>query len=222
VAQSASATPQEIDLRFELFVEDAAAWVQQLQADRRFSTVTIIGHSEGALIGMMAARRVSADAFVAIAGAARRASELLRDQLRPRLPGDLWQESERILAELEAGRTAANVPPPLFALYRPSVQPYLISWFRYVPTEEIVRLSAPILLAHGTTDIQVAPAEAEALKRGNAGAKLLLIEGMNHVLKMVPVNAAAQQGSYSDPTLPIASVLVEQVARFMKSVPRSQ
>ena len=220
VAQSASAAPQEIDLRFDMFVEDAAVWVQQLQADPRFSTTTLVGHSEGALIGLIAARRARADAFVSIAGAAHRASELLRDQLRPRLSPELWRESERILVELEAGRTTAKVPAALSALYRPSVQPYLISWFRYVPSEEILHLRIPILIAHGTTDIQVATAEAHALKQAKAEADLFLIEGMNHVLKTVSADAAAQQRSYSDPTLPVTPALVEKMARFIKSVPR--
>ena len=89
---------KEADLRFENFVDDAAAWVQKLEQDPRFSTVTVLGHSEGSLIGMLAAREAGADAFVSIAGIARPASQLLRDQLRPQLPPELWQQSERILA----------------------------------------------------------------------------------------------------------------------------
>jgi fermentation-respiration switch protein FrsA (DUF1100 family) len=169
---------------------------------------------------MLAAQRAPADAFVSIAGVARRASEVLRDQLRPQLPPDLWQESERILAALEAGRMADSVPAPLLALYRPSVQPYLISWFRYTPTEEITRVPGPVLIAQGTTDIQVDVAEAENLKRARVDAELLIVAGMNHVLKLVPADALAQQASYSDPSLPVSPELLERTARFVRNIRR--
>ena len=39
--------------------------------DPRFSRLIIVGHSEGALIGTIAARRGAAAAFVSIAGTAR-------------------------------------------------------------------------------------------------------------------------------------------------------
>ena len=220
VAASAAAAPREIDLRFDTYVDDAAGWIRQLRTDARFSTITVVGHSEGSLIGMLAAERARADAFVSVAGIARRASDVLRNQLRPRLPPALWQESERILAALEAGRTTDDVPPALASLYRPSVQPYLISWFRYLPTDEVKRVPGPVLIVQGTTDVQVSTAEAEALKRARPDAELLIIEGMNHVLKLVPLIPAQQNASYSDPSLPIAPLLVQRTQSFVASVRR--
>ena len=217
VAQSASAGPREEDLRFGIYVEDAAKWVQQIKADPRFSSITVVGHSEGSLIGMLAAQRAGADALVSVAGVARRASDVLRDQLRPQLPPALWAESERILTALEAGRTAESIPDALLSLYRPSVQPYLISWFRYTPAEEIARLSMPVLIVQGTTDLQVALAEAEALKRAKPDATLLIVDGMNHVLKLVPVDATQQHASYTNPSLPVAPELVDRTAQFIAS-----
>jgi hypothetical protein len=215
VAQSRAAAPVEADLRFGTYADDAAAWVRQLKDDPRFATVAVVGHSEGSLVGMLAAQRAPADAFVSIAGIARRASDVLRDQLRPQLSADLWAESERILAALEAGTTTDVVPQALHPLYRPSVQPYLISWFRFRPTDEISRLTVPVLVAQGTTDLQVGVAEARALKEANPRAELLIVEGMNHVLKLVPPDAAAQQASYSDPSLAVAPELIERTARII-------
>jgi len=54
-AQTAKTVPREVDLRFDAFIGDAVLWGQQLRGDKRFSTVTIAGHSEGSLIGMIAA-----------------------------------------------------------------------------------------------------------------------------------------------------------------------
>jgi uncharacterized protein len=217
IGESAFAATREADVQFDNLVEDAALWIQQLQTDARVSSVTVVGHSEGSLIGMLAAQKAGADAFVSIAGPARSAPEILREQLRPRLPEALWQASEQILAELEQSKLAPSVPPELNFLYRPSVQPYLISWFRYTPAEEINRLTVPVLITQGTTDLQVPVAEAEALKQAKPEAKLKTIENMNHVLKLVPLDRKQQIDSYSDPTLPVAPELVEAIAEFIDS-----
>ena len=60
IAASRAAMTTEADLRFNNFIEDAEAWIKQLRADKRFSTITVIGHSEGSLIGMVAAREAGA------------------------------------------------------------------------------------------------------------------------------------------------------------------
>ncbi|HEY9699368.1 MAG TPA: alpha/beta fold hydrolase [Trichocoleus sp.] len=217
IGESAAAGPEEADLRFDTYVEDAALWIQQLQADSRFSSITVIGHSEGSLIGMLATQKTGADAFVSIAGIAQTASQVLRDQLRPRLPNALWQQNEQILAALEQGKRVTSIPPELNALYRSSIQPYLISWFRYTPAQEIRRLTVPVLIVQGTTDVQVSVREAQDLKRAKPDAELRIIEGMNHVLKAVPLDPEQQNASYSDPTLPVVPELVEGISQFIHS-----
>jgi pimeloyl-ACP methyl ester carboxylesterase len=219
VAASAAAGPREADLRFEAYVDDAAAWIDQLRRDPRFNTVTVIGHSEGSLIGAIAAARTHPDAVVSLAGVARSAALVLREQMNGKLTPELFQANERILRELEAGRTVDDVPPALKALYRPSVQPYLVSWFKYDPAAIYAGLRGPILICQGTTDIQVAVEEAEALKKAAPAAQLAVIEGMNHVLKSVPADPAKQMASYGDPSLPVNAELVGRIAAF---VPRKK
>ena len=217
IAGSASALAREEDIRFDTLVSDAEGWIRRLRADPRFSTVTVVGHSEGSLIGMIAARQASADAFVSVAGVARRASDVLRDQLRPRLPAEMAARSDSVLAALEAGRTVP-APPELAMLYRPSVQPYLVSWFRHDPTRELARLRVPVLIAQGTTDIQVGVPEARALHAALPAARFLVLDGMNHVLKDVPADPARQAASYTDPSLPVVPRLIEEVAAFVRGV----
>ena len=219
IAASAAAGPKEADLRFENYVDDAAAWVEQLRHDKRFSTVTIIGHSEGALIGAIAAARTHPNAFISVAGVGRSAGLVLREQMNGKLPAQLFQANEKILRELEAGRTTEDVPPALKSLYRSSVQPYLISWFKYNPSEIVASIKEPILICQGTTDIQVAVEEAEALKKNASAAKLVIIEGMNHVLKSVPADPVKQTSSYTDPALPINAELMKNIIEF---VPRAK
>ena len=217
IGESAKIT--EADIRFDTYVEDAAAWCDQLRSDQRFSKIVIAGHSEGSLIGMIAAKRCKAAAFVSISGAGRPAADLLRTQLAGKLPPDLADQSTAILKSLEEGKTVENVPQQLFALYRPSVQPYLISWFKCDPRKAIAELGVPVLIVQGTTDIQVTVEEAKRLSLANPRAKLLLVEGMNHVLKVVPDDRQKQLASYGDPALPLAPEIVPAIVQLVKSAP---
>ncbi|MEJ7848275.1 MAG: hypothetical protein WKF92_09325 [Pyrinomonadaceae bacterium] len=173
------------------------------------SSVTVAGHIEGSLIGMVAARKAGADAFVSIAGAGRPVQHILVEQLKPMLPPALMASAESIMAELAAGKTVDTVPPELNAVFRRSVQPYLISWLRYDP---------PILVVHGTTDIQATSADAELLSQSNKSAKMSIIEGMNHVFKTVPSDRAKQIASYSDPSLPVEPKLINDIAGFVQAL----
>ena len=218
IGASIAAAKSESALRFDSYVDDAAGWVAMLRRDARFSSVIVIGHSEGSLIGMVAAQKAGANGFVSIAGAGRRASDVLRTQFAGKLPPELAARNEAILSGLERGQTAAAVPKELAGLYRPSVQPYLVSWFQYVPAERIGALAVPVLIVQGTTDVQVAESEAQALKKARPQAQLLVVPGMNHVLKMVEGGIAEQLPSYSDPTLPLAPGLIAPLVTFMRGI----
>ena len=122
----------EGDLRFDTYIDDAVEWCNRLRGDRRFSFLTIIGHSEGSLIGMVAAKKANADGFVSIAGAGRPAQDVIREQLKA-APPDLQNQANEILKSLSEGKKVEMIPAQLAALFRASVQPYLISWFRYDP-----------------------------------------------------------------------------------------
>jgi pimeloyl-ACP methyl ester carboxylesterase len=211
----------ESDLRFDDYVKDAVGWLGKLRADKRFTTVSVIGHSEGSLIGMIAARQAKADGFVSIAGAGRAAGKIIHEQLISRVPPELLAAADRAIAQLERGETTDSAPPALGALFRPSVQPYLISWFRYDPAIEIAKLTIPSLIVQGTTDIQVGVDDAKALGAAQPKATLLLIDGMNHVMKSVPADQAAQMKSYSDPSLPIVPQLVDAIAALVAGAHRS-
>lgn len=218
LAASAAALARKQDVRFDHFVDDAADWIAKLKRDPRFSSVTVIGHSEGSLIGMLAARKAGANAFVSVSGAGRRASAILRAQLAPKLSGELATQNEAILGELEQGRTTGVVPVPLQGLYNESVQPYLVSWFRYDPAASIAALAVPVLIVQGTTDVQIAVSEAELLKQARPQSQLVIIPGMNHVLKMVGAEEGPPFASYSDPALPLAPELVPAIIQFVRSV----
>jgi pimeloyl-ACP methyl ester carboxylesterase len=222
IGASRAAMTSESALRFDDLVDDTARWVATLKGDARFSTVTVIGHSEGSLVGMLAARatgaRAGADGFVSLAGAAERQSDILRKQLAGKLAPEQAADNERILSALEHGQTVADVAPMWARFYRPSVQPYLISVYQYVPTHEVAALRIPALIVQGTTDVQVGVDQAEALEAAKPDAALLVIPGMNHVLKAVPADAPDPAAAYGDPSLPLHPQLAPAIVGFMRGL----
>lgn len=138
VATGTAATPDERNLSIEAYVADAEAWGQKLKADPRLGPLILMGHSEGALVASLAAQKAGAAAVISIAGTGRPVDQVVREQLQYRLPPALLQRSEQIIASLKAGHTDDNVPPALEVVFRPSVQPYLISLFRQNPAQASV------------------------------------------------------------------------------------
>ena len=215
VAASLAATPDERNLSVEAYVADAVAWGQKLKADPRFGPLILLGHSEGALIASLAAPKVDAAAVISLSGTARPIDQVLRRQLARSLPPPLMQRSNELLDSLKAGHTDDNVPPPLQTIFRPSVQPYLISLFRQDPSAAFAQLKMPALIVQGSNDIQVQVDDANLLKAAKPDATLALIEGMNHVMRIGPNDVKRQMASYKDPNLPLAAELGTRILEFI-------
>lgn len=221
IGQSAPAAPVQRNLRFDMYVDDAAGWLHQLKADRRFSRSVVAGHSEGSLIGMLAAQRGSADAFVSLEGAGRRGSVVLLEQLKKQLAPNVYAQTESVVNTLAGGKTAA-LPPAwpqgLRSLFDPVIQPYIISWFAYDPRTEIHKLHIPVTIVQGTADVQVSIIDAEDLKAGASNAKFVVVPGMNHVLRYDPDVSSMQAviKGYQDPTLPIEPTVTDAIVSAAK------
>ena len=214
----ASDKVKESDLTFDMYINDAVEWIKSLRKDKRFSKVIIAGLSEGSLIGMMAAERTDIDKFISLCGAGRPAYSLIEEQLRNnKVPNQLLNESKAIIDSLKLGITVKKVNPSLISIFRPSVQPYMISWFKYDPVKEISKLSVPILVIEGTTDIQIDVKDAKLLAAANKKAKLDIIENMNHILKIVPTRDRMKNlQSYYNPNLPLSAKLCKSIIKFIK------
>ncbi len=218
VAASLAATPDERNLSVEAYVADAVAWSHKLAADPRLGPLILLGHSEGALIASLAAPQANAAAVISLSGSARPIDQVLRQQLSNRLPPPLMLRSNELLDSLKAGRLDDNVPAQLQVIFRPSVQPYLISLFRQDPARAFAALKMPALIIQGSNDIQVSVDDARQLKAVKPDAELALIEGMNHVMRIVPNDVKRQLASYKDPNLPLAAELGSRILRFIDSL----
>jgi hypothetical protein len=219
VAASRPATPDERDLSIEKYVDDAVAWAAKLKTDSRLGPLVLMGHSEGALVATLAAERAGAVALISVAGTGRPVDQVVREQLQDRLPPPLLARSEQLIEEIKAGKTDNDVPEPLQVVFRPSVQPYLISLFRQNPTAAFGQLKIPTLIIQGRNDMQVGVGDAELLHKAKPDSQLAIIDGMNHVLRIVPMDIKRQLASYKDPQLPLASEVTDRILKFLDSIP---
>lgn len=216
VGASTAAIMAENQLTFDVAVADARLWLDEALSRTGLTCVWLIGHSEGALVAQKAAEgddpRICG--LILVSGAGRRIGDVLREQLSTALPAALRDAALAALTELEAGRTT-EAPPELAALFRPSVQPYLISWLALDPAQLAASFHGPMMIGQGSTDLQTTLADAEALYAAQPNAQLAIWEGVNHVLKIAPAERAANSATYTDPTLPLAPGVAEDIAAFI-------
>jgi pimeloyl-ACP methyl ester carboxylesterase len=207
---------KEEDVRLDQYADDVAAWVELLRKDKRFNRVVVVGHSEGSLIGLLAAGKTRLDAFVSLCGSGEPIGATLRAQLKRGLPREQYEASDKAITELEAGHEVKDYPKDLAALFRPSVQPYLISLLRPDPAKLIAGLDVPVLIVGGAKDMQITPEHAQKLAEANKKAKPVTIEKMSHTLKLVE-KPEDQKAAYTDPKRPLAPGLVDALAEFLTS-----
>ena len=215
-AQMAAGKLDEASLSFDNFIDDAKAVILYFKNQKKYHSVTIAGHSEGALIGMVAANG-NADAYISIAGAGRPIDKVLLEQIGKQAPF-LKEEVEKNLATLKSGNTFELKNQMLASLFRVSVQPYMISWIKYNPQYEIKKLQIPSLLINGDKDIQVSVQDAQLLQQAKPDAQLQIIPNMNHIFKVIQGDDAENKASYTNPELPICTELTSIITTFIRSL----
>jgi pimeloyl-ACP methyl ester carboxylesterase len=218
VGASRAAMTAEQDLRFQTYVDDAKGWAHTLSMHAGGKPVWLVGHSEGALIAEKAAEHnAEVCGLVLISGAGRKAADILRKQLGTSLPESLKQQAFDGLSELENGRTIlAPSSPELMGVLRPSVQPYLISWLPLDPAAILAGLKQPVLIMQGDADVQVSVEDAKRLAAARSDAHLVILKGVNHVLKTAPLERAANMATYNNPDLPLGPGVLDTVAHWIK------
>ncbi|MCL2739432.1 MAG: lysophospholipase [Bacteroidales bacterium] len=218
IAASTTAGLRGEDMRFSTSVDDARSWIDFIAKD--YKRVVVAGHSEGAQIGVMATvDNPHVSAVISLAGSGRKPADLLRVQLGGQSQ-QILEICEPILQSLENGITVDNIPPMLFSIFRPSVQPYVISWFATDPAVEISKLEVPVLIIQGDKDIQIAVEDADLLAKAQPKAVKVVIAGMNHVFKECDTTDPTTQmlQTYMNPDLKNIPSLDFEVIRFIKGL----
>jgi len=214
IGESVSENLTEEDLRFNHMIDDASNWVHLFKSDKRFNQIIILGHSEGSLIGMIAARKTDADKFISLAGPGRAADVIMLDQIGKQMPFAV-PNVKKIFDKLKNGEMVTKIDPTMASILRPSVQPYLASWFQYDPSVEIKKLTIPSLIVQGSTDIQVGVKEAQLLHASAMHSTLSILEGTNHIFKDAPTDFNENIKTYTDPYLALNTELLDILTAFI-------
>jgi len=202
------------------FVADAIAGARKLVADRRFSKVILVGHSEGAGLVLQAANRGAPVAgVVMLSGAGRPIGPVLREQISRQLPPEDVARWDSAFARYLRGEPTGDVNPGLSSLLVPINRRFMQTWVKYDPAAEIARIKVPVLIVQGALDIQVSEADARALKAAQPAAKLVVIPWANHVFRAAEnTDRMTQLKLYTDPTLPIVPELTPAIADWIKGL----
>jgi len=213
VGESKTANKIE-DLRFDDYVDDAVGLIDMLNDDQRFSKVVVLGHGEGALAGMLAARDQPAKAIISINATSEQGDKLMTDIFKSK-PQYLQDEFKTLLDSMKKGKTFDNVDLAMYPLVTTAKQRYLMSYFKYQPIRVIKAMKVPVLIIQGTTDVQTSVADAEKLKKAKSDAVLITVKGMNHIMKEAPVDKDQNMATYGNPSLPLKAELIPDLVDFI-------
>ncbi|WP_439132786.1 alpha/beta hydrolase [Polaribacter sp.] len=203
---------QEDGIYFSDFVSDIKEVVNHFKNDERFTEIILVGHSQGSLIAMLALKNV--DKYISIAGAGETIDKTLIRQITAQ-SAEFGKLTEQHLKELKETGEIKEVNPNLISIFAPQNQPFLSSWIKINPVEEIKKVTIPTLLINGDKDIQVQVSDAQKLKEAKPDAQLVIIENMNHPLKEIK-NDEDNMKSYMTADYPISKELITVVTEFIK------
>jgi len=207
-------------LTIDDFVDDALAGARALAADKRFSKVMLLGHSEGAGLVLQAANRGAPVAgIVMMSGAGRPIMTVIREQLSRQLPPEELVKWDSASARYLRGEPVGDVLPGLMSLLQPVNRRFMQTWAKYDPTVEIAKVKVPVLIVQGGKDIQVSEADARALAAAQPAATLLLIPNANHVYRAATSSdLRSQMKLYTDPTLPLVPELAAGIVGWVRQI----
>lgn len=200
---------------FQDFVADVETAITHFSKDKRFSSIHLLGHSQGSLVAMLATNEL-VHSFTSLAGPASTIDKTLIAQISAQNQ-DLGKATEQHLQELMATDTILTVNPFLLQLFAPQNQKFIKSWVEHNPSKEIQKLNVPVLIVNGDKDLQVSPEDAKQLKEAKPEAQLFIVTQMNHVLKTITEDTDNLK-SYYTPDYPLATSLVTHIAGFIHSI----
>jgi len=202
------------------YAADAHAWAKVARAATGARCVWLLGHSEGGLVALAAAQdRKDICGVISVSAAGRRLGTIIREQIVANPANAAYiAPAYAALARLEARQRFNNVdiPPALQPLFGESIQPYMIDLLAYDPPRLAASLKVPLLVIQGDRDLQVTPVDARALVGVQPKAQLVILPGVNHVLKSVATtDRAANIATYANPSLPVSAGAVDAIAIFV-------
>ena len=198
------------------FAEDARAVVNWLRRrdDVDDDRIALVGHSEGAMVALLAAgreRRIAAVA--AIAAPSVTGAELILEQQQYALEQMQAPPAEReakvalqkqIQQAVLTGRGWDGIPPEV---RRQADTPWFQSLLAWDPRRVIEDVGQPLLIVHGQLDRQVPVAHAEGLaelarvESDSKAVELVIVRGVNHLLVPATTGDVSEYATLTDRTV---------------------
>lgn len=205
------------------YAADMRAWIAEGRRRGGASCAWLLGHSEGALVALVAAQEAGEGlcGLLLVAAPGRPLGQVLREQLAANpANAPLLDDAMSAIDRLERGERvdSSGFHPALQGLFAPQIQGFLISLFSYDPAELAARSGRPTLILHGGRDIQIGDADARRLAQADPAARLVILPEVNHVLKAVASDdRAANLAAYGDTALPLAPGVADAIADFVRA-----
>jgi pimeloyl-ACP methyl ester carboxylesterase len=206
------------------FVGDVAAAHRELLKHDEIKpyATALLGHSEGGLLALAAARTLAAEAtgrhklhgVVLAATPGRPLSEIVRSQVARGAPALLESFDRTIAAVMATGHVPADLPREQQLLFPPHAGPFLQSALSFDPAKALAGLDVACLILQGAADQQVVPMAdiqplIDALGRRSAAGEAVVLPAVSHNLKLV--------SSPADPgfTGPLAPAVADKLVAWL-------
>lgn len=201
---------------FEDLVDDACRWIDILREEYHYRKIIVLGHSQGALIAMLAAGISHADAVISVAGAGRPIGDVIRGQLI-RNSGMEPSAVAGIFRDFKAGKEIQHNSPLVRQLFSNEAAAFLLSWMKYDPAQVIAELDLPVLITWGEADIQTSKKDTELLAAQALQGEYLQVPDMNHVMK-IAVDEYNNYLAYIDPRFPLSVEFTGGLINFIRRI----
>jgi uncharacterized protein len=198
------------------YADDVVNIVKWLDKRKDVDTrrITVVGHSEGGAVALMAAgREKKIDSVVLIGAPGTTGAELILEQQRHALdlmntPADERQQKidlqQRIQAAVLGEGSWDNVPDEL---RQQADTPWFRSFLEFDPAEAVKKVKQPLLIVQADLDTQVPPHHGEQLARlarerkGDRVTEVVHVPGVNHLLVPARTGEVSEYPSLADKTI---------------------
>jgi pimeloyl-ACP methyl ester carboxylesterase len=195
------------------YAEDVLSAVRFLsrRKDVDKARITVVGHSEGGWVALLAAAREDDIRHVVLAATPSvSGNDLVLEQQRHLL--DLMKapshEAEakiamqkRINSAVVSGTSWEGVPA---SVRKQAETPWFASFLKFDPADAVRRTRQPILVVQGSLDTQVQPSHADRLvemaraRKKGKGAEIVKIDGVNHLFVPATTGEVSEYASLPD------------------------
>jgi uncharacterized protein len=198
------------------FAEDVRTVVRWLERrpDVDPKRIAVVGHAEGAWVGLLAAARErKIAALVSVAAASTTGAELVLEQQRlaldrMNLPAEERDKrialQQQIQSAVLTGKGWDTIPPPL---RKDADTPWFQSLLTFDPTRVLDDVRQPLLFVHGALDREIPAEHLERLsdlarkESKSKSVEVVVVRGVNHLLAPAITGEVSEYGTLADRTV---------------------